>query len=369
MPIKHLQAQRTAAFPCIGKLRKGGAKQTNNNGKEVMGKDLDYFRFATDDTDAAAAFAAYYGAEPKAVKVFLPYATADENFQAWMEEYRAGGLVRRCDGETCVFSRDAKGNAITTPTACTRQCTCKQVGRLSVIIPELARMAYVMVETHSVYDIIQLTENLTAAQAMRGDLRGIPFILSRREREISTPAGDGKRARRTKSLLFIEPDPAWVVRQLESMRLAAMPVLPGDTPMLTAGQRLLVDRSTGEILGRTDWGDDGDEDDSDVDAGADADYVSPFDDPAAGVQSPPSEQPAGKPAKASMTTVTEIYRLAREVYGDKWNKQKEAAVAQGASKGAVSTIADLTQKEGDGLLGILERRLAELQETSKETTA
>ena len=60
------------------------------------------------------------------LSVFLPYATADENFQAWMEEYRAGGLVRRCDGETCVFQRDAQGRAITAPTPCARQCACKQ---------------------------------------------------------------------------------------------------------------------------------------------------------------------------------------------------------------------------------------------------
>jgi hypothetical protein len=103
MPIKHLQAQRPAAFPCIGKLRKGGEKQTNAKGEKVRGRDLDHFRFSTDDTDAATAFNAYYGAEPKAINVFLPYATTDKNFQAWMEEYRAGGLVRRCDGETCVF--------------------------------------------------------------------------------------------------------------------------------------------------------------------------------------------------------------------------------------------------------------------------
>ena len=194
MPIKHLQLDRPAAFPCIGKLRKGGEKQTNAKGKEVMGRDLDHFRFTTDDADAATAFGAYYGAEPKAINVFLPYATTDENFQAWLEEYRAGGLVRRCDGETCVFQRDAKGIAVTMPTPCSKSCGCKQVGRLSVIVPELVRMAYVTVETHSVYDIIQLTENLQAAQAMRGDLRGIPFILSRREREISTPTGDGGRA-------------------------------------------------------------------------------------------------------------------------------------------------------------------------------
>ena len=96
MPIKHLQLDRPAAFPCIGKLRKGGEKQTNTKGKEVMGRDLDHYRFTTDDTDAAAAFNAYYGAEPKAVNVFLPYATADENFQAWMAEYLSLIHTSRC---------------------------------------------------------------------------------------------------------------------------------------------------------------------------------------------------------------------------------------------------------------------------------
>lgn len=236
MPIKSLQSNRTPQFPCIGKLRKGGAKRKNANGKEILGEDLKHFRLTTDDADAAAAFAANYGTEPKSVNVYMPYATTDENFGAWLEEYTVGGMVRRCDGETQHFHRDADGKANTTPVKCERLCGrvcgCKQVGRLAVIVPELARLAYVLVETHSLYDIMQLTENLQAAQALRGDLRGIPFILSRREREISTPGDNGKRARRVKSLLFIEPDPAWVARQLESMRLAALPIV--DVPALVA---------------------------------------------------------------------------------------------------------------------------------------
>lgn len=351
MPIKHLQLDRPAAFPCIGKLRKGGVKQIGKSGKEVMGRDLDHFRFTTDDADAATAFNAYYGAEPKAIKVFLPYATTDENFAAWMEEYRAGGLVRRCDGETCVFSRDAKGNAVTSPTPCARPCGCKQVGRLAVIVPELVRMAYVTVETHSVYDIIQLTENLQAAQAMRGDLRGIPFILSRREREISTPTDNGGRARRKKSLLFIEPDPSWVARQLESMRLAALPVLPSDLPALS-GPRLLVDRQTGEILSSdTQWTDQDDEEDEGE--GVDNPFL---DKP--GQPEPPPPVPSSKPTPLSPTTAVQLYDLAKRYYGDRWDKDKERGIAQGASKGAASNLGELTQKEGDDLLAIFEKRLA-----------
>lgn len=367
MPIKHLQTDRPAAFPCIGKLRKGGAKQTNAKGKEVMGRDLDHFRFTTDDADAAAAFAAYYGPEPKAIKVFLPYATTDQNFQAWMEEYRAGGLVRRCDGETCVFSRDARGNAVTTPTPCAKPCGCKQVGRLAVIVPELVRMAYVTVETHSVYDIIQLTENLQAAEFMRGDLRGIPFILSRREREISTPTPEGGRARRKKSLLFIEPDPSWVQRQLESMRLAALPVIPGEPPMLTARAGLLVDSRTGEIVGRNEWEDAEDaEDEEDGSAGG---AGNPFDDKPSGQQSEPSEAAAGKPQPISPTTGVKLYELAGRIYGARWNKEMERKVAEGASKGAAATIGDLTFNEGESLLGIFETRLATQQAAQSKEAA
>lgn len=359
MPIKHLQADRPATFPCIGKLRKGGAKQTNAKGKEVMGRDLDHFRFVTDDPDAANAFAAYYGGEPKSVKCFLPYATADENFQAWLEEYRAGGLVHRCDGETCVFHRDAQGRAITVPTPCNKQCGCKQVGRLAIIIPQLVRLAYVTVETHSVYDIIQLTENLHAAQALRGDLRGIPFVLSRREREISTPTDTGGRARRKKWLLFIEPDPEWVSRQLESMRIAALPVI-GDLPALTPpAPRMLVDRGTGEIIDGS-WNEDDDDDEAEPEAPA---FDNPFDDPPPAPAAPPP--PPAKTADAA--TLARLTEAALAVYGDRWSAEIERKVAEGASKGAVQTLNALTKREAEDLIKILVTRLAATRQPDQPT--
>lgn len=260
MPIKNLQLNQTAQFPVIGKLRKGSPK-TENNGKSSMGKDLEYFRFDSDDTEAVKAFAATYGDKPKQIRVLLPFATPEQNFTAWMEEYSAGGMQRRCDGESQVFHRDAKtGKAITNqPKPCERicggACACKQTGRLYVIIPELARLAYVIVETHSIYDIVQLTQNLQAAHTVRGSLNGVPFLLSRRKREISTPGDDGKRVRRTKNLLFLEPDPEWVQKKLLAMRNEAFALLPSQSsavePMYT-----FVDESTGEVLD-----DEGDEED------------------------------------------------------------------------------------------------------------
>ncbi len=251
MPIKSLQLNQTAQFPIIGKLRKGSPK-VENNGKSQMGKDLDHFRFDSDDQPAALAFAKAYGEQPKQMRVLLPFATPEQNFQAWMEEYSAGGLQRRCDGETQNFSRDKAGKQAP-PKPCEKlcggSCACKQVGRLYVIIPELARLAYVVVETHSIYDIIQLTQNLQAAHAVRGSLNGVPFLLSRRPREISTPGDGGKRVRRVKNLLFLEPDPEWVQRKLLALRNEAFALLPAQSSASNESMYTFVDDATGEIVG------------------------------------------------------------------------------------------------------------------------
>lgn len=214
--IKRLQ--REAQFPNIGKLRKGGVKPENG---KAPGKDLTYFRFDTDDRRAETMFHAVYGEQPSQINVYLPLQTAAQNFTCWQEAYVAGGLTHRCDGETCIIWLDGTKYR-TDPIPCPGGC--KEVGRLMVIIPELQRFAYVTVETHSVHDIIRLQENLQAVEFLRGDLRGIPFILKRTPVEISTPTLDGKRARREKWLLSIEVDPAWAALQLESMHRAALTV-------------------------------------------------------------------------------------------------------------------------------------------------
>lgn len=388
MPILSLQKDRAPQFPCIGKLRKGGAKRVNRQGKEIMGVDLNHFRLTTDDAAAAAAFAAYYGNEPKAIEVFMPYATTNENFGAWLEEYTAGGMTRRCDGETQHFHRDATGKGDTTPIRCERlagrACGCKQVGRLAVIVPQLARLAYITVETHSLYDIMQLTENLQAAEALRGDLRGIPFVLSRREREISTPGDNGKRARRSKSLLFIEPNPKWVALQLESMRLAALPIV--DTPALQAPPMRQIVGPTDSSSGETDvsyedaLGDVLDELDTlgeiyygnkweaelrrlvafasnNVTEDASRLPLEAIEKLIVGLtrriedRSQKTASPTA-PAKASNDQVRDIEVQAQRIYGDQWFTHIER-LAQDASSGAAKTFADLTPKEADALLATL----------------
>lgn len=231
MPIKRLQENRPAQFPCIGKLRKGGPKRQGKNGKEIMGVDLNHFRFDTDDALAMQRFTEAYGEEPDTVTVFLPYVSTAENFSAWQEHWVGGGLRHRCDGETCVMWLDEKsGTYRTDPIPCPGGC--KETGRLMVIIPELQRFAYVSVETHSIWDIITLEENLQAIESLRGSLQGIPFNLKRRPREISTPGPDGKRVRREKWLLSIEVDPTWAAMQLDAMQRTALTAISAERPAL-----------------------------------------------------------------------------------------------------------------------------------------
>lgn len=216
MPIVGL-TDRTEAFPRIGTLRKGAPKPQNGN---KPGADLNYFRFDCEDEEARKLFTDHYGAEPRAIRVFVPFKTTNENFEAWKEEWSASSLKHRCDGKTMVLWLK-NGHYSEEQKPC--QGGCKQVGRLHVIIPELRRMAFVTVLTTSIHDIMQIQANLMALESARGDLRGIPLILKRSPRKISTPRNNGERARSEKWLITVEAQPQWVELQLSAQERAALP--------------------------------------------------------------------------------------------------------------------------------------------------
>lgn len=223
MPIAGL-TDRHASFPEIGQIRKG-AKKTDAN---KPGTDLDHFRFVA-DTQTMRAFADAFGDKPQEIRFLSPFDTTAEVFEAWKEEYAAGGLKHRCDGQTCVTWLQPDGRYSTDPKPCPGGC--KQVGRLKIVIRELARLGFVTVHTTSIWDILTIQQNLFAIELLRGSLRGIPLILKRVKRAISTPSGtNGQRARREKWLLSIEAAPEWVELQLTAMERAALP--SADEPLM-----------------------------------------------------------------------------------------------------------------------------------------
>ena len=250
MPIKGLTDQQAPTFPKIGDIRKGAPKQANGQ----MGKDLTYFRavFVDGETDAAAKFYEVYQDEPREVNVFLPFDEIDRNFEAFMERHTAGALQCRGDGETAFMWRDDSGEMQHTHKECpTPRCKgCKGCGRLKAIIPELRRLAYVEVHTTSVWDIAELTNNLQALKRLTGNgLRGIPLVLKRRPRMISTPRKEGNRVRQEKWLLSIEADARWVDAQLKAMEAAALPAGARLSLPEPEAESPEVDLDTGEVLG------------------------------------------------------------------------------------------------------------------------
>jgi len=238
-----------AAFPRLGLLRKGAPKRkviSKKTGKEieVAGEDLDHFRFVCDNPAAMARFHEVYGDKPRAINVFLPFGTKDENLDAWMKEYGAGSLKVKCtrpkDGKDgIVLWQDGNGQFHEEPKQCQwPNCACKPYGVLTIIIPELVTVAgigAVWALTTAWNDCVELSRNLAAAEGTANrlgkDLRGIPFILSRRLEDVSTPPrkdengnSTGKRIRDEKWMLHIEPDPVWVAMQLEAFKRLASPL-------------------------------------------------------------------------------------------------------------------------------------------------
>lgn len=219
MPIVGLTDQ-LAALPIIGELRKGEKKVSDKR----PGIDLTYFRMTSTYGDVVTDFYSHYDEKPRVINAYLPYEKADQNFDAWMEEWVAGGLVHRCDGHTVTLWRTPKGNYSTEPKPCPGNC--KQVGRLSIIVPELGRYATVTVLTTSIHDIKNLMRQLRMYESMSGDLRGVPFVIRRSPYQISTPGPDGKRLRREKWLLSIETKPEWTKAKMLEVANQAMPQLP-----------------------------------------------------------------------------------------------------------------------------------------------
>ena len=248
--IKGLTDNVIPRFPRLGKLRKGGEKPATGN---KPGAELSYFRFTSENPAIVAAFHEAYGTQPAMLRCYLPYPSTEMNFSTWKEAWAAGGLVHRCDGETCTIWRTPDGKYSQVPKPCPGGC--KEVGRLEVILPELITagfVGYVTLETHSLHDLMNITATLEAvrqsAQDRQNGLQGIEFVLRRKKERISTPDGKGGRASREKWLVSIEPVPSWAQTYLAM----ASSTLAIDAPR--------VDLLTGEIM-------DGDEDDEDGDNG------------------------------------------------------------------------------------------------------
>ena len=246
MPIKGLTDN--AQLPQLGHIRKGAPKEPGR-----PGKDLDFFRFeamSEEDGHLYDIWQEAYGSKPRRIEVELPYPTADENFDAWMEAYTASALQRRCDGEHIVLDRDEEGTIERMKKPCeSPRCECQRAGRLFLLLPIFDRLGTVVLTTSSLHDIRNLSGALRRYEAMArrhgADLRGIPFWLERIPRDITTPGKNG-RVRRTKYLCRLEPVEDWVAAKREEARQLALQPSQEIMQLMGEGKRQLTDGSAAQ---------------------------------------------------------------------------------------------------------------------------
>jgi len=250
MPIKDLQKR-------VPMLKRGGIIRLGYKEKKIVNDKEIWYPVAADHfvLKDAPDLTELYGPQPRLLNVLFPFDDIDRVFQAWHQRWRAGGLQCRGDGDTVQYAVDPNtgrvlvrdGQALQAFT-CNGETfkngdlvpcpglahdlypkckECSPNALLILLIREKPRLVYYQLATTSKHNIVKLTGQLEFLRRSAGRLTGIPLILELRPEEISTPSGDGgKRVRRTKYLLSLEPDPQWVQALLTAQQAEALPGIP-----------------------------------------------------------------------------------------------------------------------------------------------
>lgn len=238
--IQGLTTQEVGRLPVEFQLRKGSKKKTVKSKKtgkmvEIMGDDLDHFRFVPsdlEDSELVETFMQCFGEAPRQLEVFMPYDEIEDCFESSMIEFDGSyGIVHQCDGAHLLVRDPITGRFVITEEPCPyttleindRRRKCKPHGSLFFIIKpvmdRLQRGFSGVVHTTSIHDLRNIWRSLVywagPGQPYEGKLKGMPFILNRELRTISTPTEKGK-IRTDKWLVFLRVSPRFVESMLAS---------------------------------------------------------------------------------------------------------------------------------------------------------
>ncbi|MGB3203691.1 MAG: hypothetical protein WBB28_01745 [Crinalium sp.] len=184
----------------IGKLRKGAPQ---NEGL----KNLDWFRFTSEQSYLIETFLAEYGEKPQKINIVLSGETQEEVFESWNLEYakssKSRWLRRKCDGRNIVLYLPPDSSRYSNePMPCQKpNCNCKPTGKLYFYIRTLEgnsllqgfQMGPVVLETHSDNEIRNISKVLhdwekKAVEYGRPErLRDLPFVLERVKSRMGIP--------------------------------------------------------------------------------------------------------------------------------------------------------------------------------------
>ena len=229
-------------LPQMGNIRKGAAK----NPQGYVGKDLQSkfrFEFFPGFEDAKAEFIRVMGGLiiDRFVCV-LPFTRLGDNWQDFYEAYTKGRMIARATESRFIRLVDLQTGQVAvqdgepetghTPgqllgTVGKTAVRTRRTGRLTLVIPQLGRLATFTLHTTSIYDCVNIGGQLASIQsiaaAARLPLAGIPLSISRRITEVTWVKEGGESARVKTGLINIEADPEWVRPMLQDMARRALP--------------------------------------------------------------------------------------------------------------------------------------------------
>lgn len=263
MPIIGL-TDRTPSFKELGRLRLGIPKSE----ADVSGpREISYFRpdFRPDAGEAVEQFTKIYGDKPTRINVRFPFTQVERVWDAYYMCYNKSGLLGMADGQKWLYLRNNQSSELLVKDGMPSQVSdklpvdsnglpywpfdkkipvysykskagadvavfAKPEGRLKVLVPELKQAAYMTVITHSIYNVMRISEQMAGIEQIARNagmsLPLVPVVLSRRKELISVSI-DGKKAMQEHYLLNVEIDPDWMEAQFKYLNA----LLPGVTPL------------------------------------------------------------------------------------------------------------------------------------------
>lgn len=265
-------------FPQIGQIRKGLPKTERAPGRDLKDRFRVMFEPGVDNDASRERFIQAYrerGLEiidgnivvPE-LTVMFPFPAVEQVWESWYEAYTAGRMVARADESHFIRWIDTNNGEIKvnngepyTPfepgmivgaytnrkTGKREHISAKASGRLTVVLPELARLAHHTVMTTSIYDVVKILEQLEALSfIMRfipqaNGLAGIPLTMRRRLTDVTWTQADGSAKRVKHGLIYIEAEPGWVEQMLRRMHEMALPAGDIGKVLLPAGDEVELD--------------------------------------------------------------------------------------------------------------------------------
>lgn len=276
MPIANL-TNVPRSFLKLGQIRKGAPK-----GQNTPGKDLDYFRVTflkgKRSEELEARFREVYGDKPAEINIRFADHTVESVWDANYECYKQGGLVAkagsRMEGDRVklywIFYRDPvametlisderprnQAGAIMCETPINLESPVylnknsdpffmEPVGRLKVVIPELADLAvgYFEFRPESPRDIRNVSAEMgvydSIAKQYGKTIAGIPFVIIRREEDV-TKRIDGKLVAGKSWVVHLDVKGEWGARALNVIERLAL-------PEIVEGEEVIPQLENGEV--------------------------------------------------------------------------------------------------------------------------